>query len=86
VPDFPNLLTITGPKGPFSNLPPALEIQVEFIISAIQHAEQGDRKTPIEATNEAEQEYSALCDRLAASSLFWKAAVSENRSYRSCLP
>lgn len=77
VPDFPNYLMISGPKGPFTNNPPAIEAQVEFITEAIQRAEaeQGPKK-PIEATHEAEKEYSELCDKLAANSLFWKAEVS----------
>jgi hypothetical protein len=68
----------SGPKGPFSNIPPALESQIEFIADAIERAEQVDAgsRQPIEATHEAERAYSAECDKLAASSLFWNAAVS----------
>jgi cyclohexanone monooxygenase len=39
VPDFPNLFTILGPNGPFTNLPPTIETQVEFISDMIQEAE-----------------------------------------------
>jgi len=35
VPDFPNLFMILGPNGPFTNLPPTIETQVEFIADAI---------------------------------------------------
>ena len=39
VPDFPNLFMITGPNGPFTNLPPTIETHVEFISDIIQRAE-----------------------------------------------
>lgn len=78
IPDFPNFFMITGPKGPFSNIPPAIEAQVEFVTEAIEMAEKADKgsKKPIEPTHEAERAYSKLCDELASASLFWKAAVS----------
>ena len=63
---------INGPKGGFTNQPPMIEVQVEFITAAIQRAEKLNAPV-IEATHEAEQEYSALCEKLAANSLFWKA-------------
>ncbi|KAK5125016.1 hypothetical protein LTR85_001207 [Meristemomyces frigidus] len=72
VPEFPNLFTITGAKGPFTNIPPAIEVQVEFITEAIALAEKAGAPI-IEATHEAEREWSALCEKLAANSLFWKA-------------
>lgn len=75
MPEFPNFFMISGPKGPFTNIPPAVETQVEFISEAIERAEKA-RAPLIEATHEAEREYSALCDKLAAGSLFWKAEVS----------
>lgn len=36
----------------------------------------------IEATHEAEREYSALCEQLAANSLFWKVRTSVKRCTR----
>ncbi|KAL5315207.1 hypothetical protein ACEPPN_017858 [Leptodophora sp. 'Broadleaf-Isolate-01'] len=39
VPNFPNLFMIAGPNGPFSNLPPAIETQVEIISDLIARAE-----------------------------------------------
>ncbi|KAF2687383.1 cyclohexanone monooxygenase [Lentithecium fluviatile CBS 122367] len=39
VPNFPNLFMILGPNGPFCNLPPAIETQVEFISDIIEEAE-----------------------------------------------
>ena len=69
---------MTGPKGPFTNIVPAIEAHVELVSDAIELAEAAEpgSKVPIEATQEAEREWSALCDQLASTSLFWKAAVS----------
>lgn len=75
VPRFPNLFMISGPKGPFTNIPPAVESNVEFITSAIQAGEKSGSGRPIEATVEAEEQYSRLCEELAKDSLFWKAEV-----------
>jgi cyclohexanone monooxygenase len=91
-PNFPNFFLISGrwltgnkcvssanspagPKGPFTNMPPSIEVQVEFITDAIRDAEKSGVRV-VEATHEAEREYSDLCDQLAANSLFWKAEVS----------
>ena len=38
VPDFPNLFMVLGPNSPFTNLPPTIETQVEFIANAIKFA------------------------------------------------
>ncbi|KAJ4521799.1 hypothetical protein HRR73_002997 [Exophiala dermatitidis] len=40
VPGFPNLFMITGPNSPFTNIPPTLETQVEFIADTIARAEE----------------------------------------------
>ncbi|KAK4634613.1 Cyclohexanone 1,2-monooxygenase [Fulvia fulva] len=69
---FPNLFTITGPKGPFTNIPPTIEAQVEWATSLIKEG-QKEVSPVIEATQEGEQKWSKLCDELAANSLFWKA-------------
>lgn len=39
VPNFPNLFMISGPNGPFCNLPPAIETHVEMISDLIAKAE-----------------------------------------------
>jgi cation diffusion facilitator CzcD-associated flavoprotein CzcO len=76
MPGFPNFFMITGPKGPFTNIVPAIERQVEFVSGLIECAEK-EKETNglpvIEAKAQAEQDYSVLCDELAASSLFWSA-------------
>jgi cyclohexanone monooxygenase len=75
IPDFPNFMMINGPKGIFTNQPPAIETQVEFVSKVVAKAGKS-LDHPVEVTHEAEREYSALCEKLAANSLFWKAEVS----------
>jgi cyclohexanone monooxygenase len=71
VPNFPNFFMILGPNGPFSNIPPAIETQVEFISRIVQAAETSENLRPlIEATKEAEDEWIQLCDEKSAGSLF----------------
>ncbi|CAK3886051.1 Baeyer-Villiger monooxygenase [Lecanosticta acicola] len=72
VPEFPNMFMINGPKGAFTNNPPAIEAQVEWIAQIIGEAERGGTRL-VEATHEGEQKWSQLCEKLAAKSLFWKA-------------
>jgi cation diffusion facilitator CzcD-associated flavoprotein CzcO len=98
VPKFPNMFMILGPNGPFTNLPPTIETQVEFVSDLIQTAEKkasadvpstnghghvnvetnGTRKNAattiatVEASHEAENEWTELCDKLSANSLFRK--------------
>ncbi len=72
-PKFPNLFMITGPQGPFTNLPPAIEAHVDLISRLISHAESGRNENSqaiIEATPEAEQEWLAECEKAAEGSLF----------------
>jgi len=79
VPNYPNLFMILGPNEPFTNLPPSIETQVEFISDLVEHAnkhanalENGARSPVIEATAEAEEEWNDICDKLSANSLFRK--------------
>jgi len=66
---FPNLLMVFGPNSAFSNLPPGLETQVEWIADLVQAAEErGIRR--IEATAAAEQEWTMMCREMAMQSLF----------------
>lgn len=74
---FPNLFMITGPNGPFTNIPPTLETHVEFISDTIQFAEQrhkdkGDKGAVVEPTAEAEKEWTNICNELSKDSLFRK--------------
>lgn len=69
-PGFPNLFMILGPNGPFTNLVPTLEVQVEFITKLIQKAEKDH--VVIEATQAAEDEWTETCRTIADSTLFAK--------------
>jgi cyclohexanone monooxygenase len=71
VPSFPNLFMILGPNGPFTNLPPSIETQVEFITELVEQAEQ--RGGLIEPTREAEDAWTRTCQEIADSTLFPKA-------------
>ncbi|KIW64611.1 hypothetical protein PV04_09534 [Phialophora macrospora] len=77
VPGFPNLFLITGPQGPFTNLPPAIEAHVDLVSRLVARAEKGRKENKlavIEATSEAEQGWCAECERLAEGSLFKETA------------
>lgn len=73
-PDFPNLLMILGPNGPFTNLPPLIEVQVEFIADLIAQANKSSLsgRPRIEADPEAMVQWCQTCDELSAGSLFRK--------------
>jgi len=68
---FPNLFMVLGPNGPFSNIPPAIEIVVEFITGLIGAAE-ARGVTSIESTAEAEDNWTATCREYADYTLFPK--------------
>ncbi|UGS35652.1 flavin-containing monooxygenase [Capillimicrobium parvum] len=68
---FPNMFMILGPNGPFTNLPPSIEAQVEWIGELIGHAERNGVQT-IEPTPEAESGWSATCQEIANMTLFPK--------------
>jgi cyclohexanone monooxygenase len=68
---FPNLFMILGPNGPFTNLPPSIETQVEFIADMIRDAERQGGAV-VEATPEAEQGWTATCNEIANMTLFPK--------------
>ena len=72
VPNFPNMFMILGPNGPFTNLPPSIETQVEFIAQSIGDTIAKGAKE-IEATLDAEKKWSATCQQIAEATLFPKA-------------
>ncbi|OJU84088.1 MAG: cyclohexanone monooxygenase [Solirubrobacterales bacterium 70-9] len=57
---FPNLFAILGPQSPFSNMPPMIERQVEFIGGAIRRM-RDEGAARIEATADAVEAWSAEC-------------------------
>lgn len=75
---------ITGPNGPFTNIPPTLETHVEFITELIDRAETHRKEAAdakdnskveelvVEATSEAEEGWTDLCKELSDNSLFKK--------------
>jgi cation diffusion facilitator CzcD-associated flavoprotein CzcO len=69
---FPNMFMILGPNGPFTNLPPSIETQVEFITDLIHEAER-EGGALVEATAEAEDGWTATCNEIAHMTLFPKA-------------
>ncbi|MHA6800278.1 flavin-containing monooxygenase [Bounagaea algeriensis] len=66
---FPNMFMILGPNGPFTNLMTALEVQVEGISDLIGDAEQANVAV-VEATQEAEDNWTAICREVANATLF----------------
>jgi cation diffusion facilitator CzcD-associated flavoprotein CzcO len=68
---FPNMFMVFGPCTVFSNLPPGIETQVDWFSGLIKAAEDSGR-CYIEATESAEQAWTALCDDIAEHSLFSK--------------
>ncbi|MBB3082478.1 flavin-containing monooxygenase [Geodermatophilus sabuli] len=65
---FPNLFMILGPNGPFTNLPPSIETQVEWIGTLV--AEAQERGTAVEASTEAERAWTETCRTIADMTLF----------------
>jgi len=69
---FPNMFMILGPNGPFVNLVPAIETQVNWIFELIRDAERSGGGV-VEATQEAEDGWTATCQEIANFTLFPKA-------------
>jgi len=69
---FPNMFMVLGPNGPFTNLPPSIETQVEFIADTIATVETKGLAS-IEATQEAEDAWGSTCSEVAHKTLFPKA-------------
>lgn len=67
VPSFPNLFTLSGPHHPFTNAPPQIEAQVEFISDVIKHA---GADGVVEATKDAEDWWTDLSNDIVKGSIF----------------
>ncbi|HEY9413830.1 MAG TPA: NAD(P)/FAD-dependent oxidoreductase [Pseudonocardia sp.] len=65
---FPNMFIIMGPNGPFTNLPPAIEVQGEWISDVIARAER-DGATTVEVTRDAEDGWTRICEDIANATL-----------------
>ncbi|MEJ2867725.1 NAD(P)/FAD-dependent oxidoreductase [Actinomycetospora sp. OC33-EN08] len=66
---FPNMFMILGPNGPFTNLPPSIESQVEWIGELVRTAEESGART-VEPTQSAEESWTATCREIADMTLF----------------
>lgn len=66
---FPNMFMILGPNGPFTNLPPSIEAQVDWIGELIADTERIGART-VEPTQEAEDGWTATCEEIANMTLF----------------
>jgi cyclohexanone monooxygenase len=69
VADFPNMFMILGPNGPFTNLPPSIEAQVDWIGELVRQAEESASST-VEPTQDAEDRWTATCREIADMTLF----------------
>lgn len=70
--DFPNLFMILGPNGPFTNLPPSIETQVEWIADTITTMEEKGLHSA-EPTEAARDAWVGTCREIADMTLFPKA-------------
>lgn len=70
---FPNMFMILGPNGPFTNLPPSIETQVEWIADAVRHVSATDAGW-IDVKPDTEAEWTQTCTDIANQTLFSKAA------------
>ncbi len=70
---FPNFFMITGPESPsvLGNMPVAIEQHVEWIADCIEYLRENGIET-IEATMQAEEEWSRQCREMAESTLYTK--------------
>lgn len=69
--DFPNHFMILGPHGPFTNLPPSIETQVEWISDTVKYMMENNLST-IEPKQEAVDEWVATCKAISDQTLFSK--------------
>jgi len=70
---FPNMFMILGPNGPFTNLPPSIEVQVEWIAETVQHLA-GQEGAWLDVRPETETAWTEECAEIADATLFPKAA------------
>lgn len=69
---FPNMFMILGPNGPFTNLPPSIETQVNWITDAVAHVTDTDAGW-IDVRAEKETAWTELCSEVANATVFAKA-------------
>lgn len=70
---FPNMFMILGPNGPFTNLPPSIETQVDWIGRTIRHViDEG--LSSIDVRTDTEEAWTETCSGIANQTLFPQAA------------
>jgi cation diffusion facilitator CzcD-associated flavoprotein CzcO len=70
---FPNMFMILGPNGPFTNLPPSIETQVEWIADTIEHLAPTE-DVWMDVKDDTESTWTHTCGEIADSTLFPQAA------------
>jgi cation diffusion facilitator CzcD-associated flavoprotein CzcO len=70
--NFPDMFMILGPNGPFTNLPPTIETEVEWVSELIGFMEENELAC-VETDPESEREWGVTCQEIAAQTLFAKA-------------
>ncbi|TWI48268.1 cation diffusion facilitator CzcD-associated flavoprotein CzcO [Pseudomonas duriflava] len=68
---FPNMFMILGPNGPFTNLPPTIETEVEWVSDLIGFMEENELAC-VEADAHSEHEWGVTCQKIADQTLFAK--------------
>jgi len=70
---FPNLFMILGPNGPFTNLPPSIETQVDWIGDTVRHVSASETGW-LDVKPDTETAWTETCADIADQTLFPKAA------------
>ncbi|OBT68911.1 hypothetical protein VE03_02119 [Pseudogymnoascus sp. 23342-1-I1] len=71
VAQFPNLFTVSGPGGPFSNIPPSIEVQGDFIAKLIEEAKARGKKS-VEADAKAQAAWDEGVQAISQATIFSK--------------
>lgn len=67
-PKFPNFFTLLGPQGVFSNLPPGIEAQMDFVADLITWSDEHDE--PVEVSQQVLAQWQEMCNEIANASIF----------------
>jgi cyclohexanone monooxygenase len=70
---FPNMFMILGPNGPFTNLPPSIETQVQWIGRTVEHLA-GREGAWLDVRPETEDQWTETCTDIAYQTLFPRVA------------
>jgi cation diffusion facilitator CzcD-associated flavoprotein CzcO len=69
--NFPNMFMILGPNGPFTNLPPTIETEVEWVSELITFMEENELAC-VEPETQSEHDWGVTCQQIADQTLFAK--------------